>query len=178
MSMISALKSLLRILFMRGSPERFLYQRRNFIIGLLLALTLSALAQHFYHHDHVVFVILRVFAETTGFMLWMVLLTAKVARLRLGNTMLTLVWASVLMDAVLLLLSVPFELLDVPPGGYQAVGLAWGLAISYGAVSVVGWALKSRGLSSKAALHVVAYVAGVTALDLTFRYLYGMIAGA
>ena len=173
-----ATTTLLRILFLRGSPERILYERRFFIIGLLAALALSAAAQYGYHQDHLVFVVLRVFAELTIFMLWMVILTGKVARLRLASVMLILVWTSVLMDTVLLSLILPFNLLAATPQVFTGTAYILGGALCYGLVSVVGWGLKSTQMTGMALVHVVGYVACVTFLDSTFRYLFNIVAGA
>ena len=72
------LQNVLRIVFLRGSPERIYYTRRLFIVAVILAVLVSALVQWFYHGDHVVFVILRVFAELTMFMLMAVLLVQPI----------------------------------------------------------------------------------------------------
>lgn len=169
---MSRLLDLLRILFLRGSPERILYTRSMAIVGLVVAVCLSTAAQLVFFQDHMVFAILRVFAEVTMFMLWIVLLTAKVAWLRLANTMLVLVWASVLMDAALVLVGVLFSATGAM-ASYAAY--LWSAGILYGAVNVVAWALRQRGLFNQAWLHVGGYVVAVWAVDGVFRYLYGMM---
>ena len=172
---MQTLKALLRIAFLRGSPERILYGRGKFIAGLLLALVAAGAAQYFYHADHLVFALLRVFAEVTIFMMWMVLLTAKVARLRLATLMLSLVGLSLLSDGVLLLLAVPFQLLAVGDVLRDVVAFVWGAAICYGAGSAVGWALHQRSMNN-GILHVIGYVVVVAALEVSFRYLYNIMA--
>jgi hypothetical protein len=171
---MSRLLDLLRILFLRGSPERILYTRSMAIGGLAVAVCLSAAAQFIFFQDHLVFVILRVFAEVTMFMLWIAFLTAKVARLRLANAMLILVWASVLMDAVFVLVGALFS----PIGAIaDYAAYLWSGAIFYGAVNVIAWALQLRGLFNPAWLQVGGFVLAVWLVNGVFRYLYGMMLG-
>lgn len=158
-------QNLLRILFQRGSPERILYLRKLFITSLFGALAASALVQHFVYLDHLVFVILRIFAELTMFMLWVVYLTAKVARLRLANMMLVLLLISITVDLSTLLVG-----LFTPLEGRIWVGIALGAMATYGIGNVVGWALRSS--IQIGMLHFISYIAVVTALDLSFRGLY------
>jgi hypothetical protein len=142
--------------------------------GLAVAVCLSAAAQSIFFQDHLVFVILRVFAEVTMFMLWIAFLTAKVARLRLANAMLILVWASVLMDAVFVLVGALFS----PIGAIaDYAAYLWSGAIFYGAVNVIAWALRLRGLFNPAWLQVGGYVFAVWLVNGVFRYLYGMTQG-
>ncbi len=165
------LLSVLRIVFLRGSPERIYYTRRLFIVSLLLAVAASAAAQVLYHGDHVVFVILRVFAEVTIFMMMMVLFTAKVGRFRLARMMLVLVLISLLADSVLVVLS-PLPLGEMGP----AVAYAVGAVAFYGASSAMTWGL-SRPLW-QAAAYLLGYVVAVYFLDNAFRYLYDMYVAA
>ncbi len=165
------LVSVLRIAFLRGSPERIYYTRRLFLFSLLLAVLASAVAQYLYHGDHVVFVILRVFAELTMFMLFIVLMTAKIARFRLARMMLPMVLISLLMDVVLILLS-PLPLAGVS----DYVAFALGAAAGYGASSCLAWGLKAR--LWQAGCYVAVYVVAVHGLDAAFRHLFGMYAGA
>ena len=157
-------------MFLRGSPERILYVRKFFIVALLSALVTSGLLQFFGYGDHVVFVILRVFAEITMFMLWMVFMTAKVARLRLANMMLVLMMISVVMDLATLLVVLPF-----PLELRANVGMIMGIVAAYGVSNVVAWALRKPILFG--ALHFGLYLAAVTGLDLAFRGLYETMAG-
>ena len=165
------LVSVLRIAFLRGSPERIYYTRRLFLFSLLLAVLASAFAQYLYHGDHVVFVILRVFAELTMFMILIVLMTAKIARFRLARMMLPMVLISLLMDAVLTLLS-PLPL----AGLSDYVAFILGAAALYGATSCLAWGLKAR--LWQAACYLAVYVVAVYGLDAAFRHLYGMYTGA
>ena len=88
--------------------------------------------------------------------------------------MLVLVWASVLMDAVLVLMGVLFS----PTGAMASyVAYLWSAGILYGVVNVVAWALRQRGLFNQAWLHVGGYVVAVWAVNGVFRYLYGMMLG-
>lgn len=169
---LAFLKSLARIVFLRGSPERILYDRRLFWLGLTLALVFSALAEATFHQQHLVFVILRVFAETTLFMLWMVLLTAKVARMRLASLMLVLVWINGLGDVLLVLLSP----LGLDPAVRMTVSAVLGGILIYGAANAVAWAL--RGRLSRGVLHAGLYAGAVWALVLSFQALYNIIAGS
>ena len=168
------LLSVLRIVFLRGSPERIYYTRRLFIVALLLAVLASAAAQFLYHGDHVVFVILRVFAELTLFMMMMVLLTAKIGRFRLARMMLALVLISLLADTVLVLLSA----LPLPEMEQLHDVLAYAVAAAalYGGASAMSWGL-SRPLWTAVA-YMAGYVVAVLALNGAFRHLYGMYAGA
>ena len=170
--------SLLRILFLRGSPERVLYVRRNFIIGLLGALVASGAAQYLYHGDHLVFMILRVFAEVTMFMLWMVVLTGKVARLRLANAMLILVWTSILMDTVLILIAPLMGWLNVEDVTRDFLAFGWGAVLCYGVINVIAWALRLRGFANMATVHLAGYLIAVFALDASFRGLYNVMASS
>ena len=163
------ISSLVRIMLLRGSPERILYSRTEFIVGLALAVVVSGLVQMVFHGDHVIFAILRVFAELTVFMLWMVLLTARVARLRLASLMLVLVWMSVLVDVCLL----PLAWLS-QPDLRLALALLVGGALAYGASSAVAWALHRK--FARGGVHVIGYIGGVLAIDLAFRHLYGIVA--
>ncbi|NKC01624.1 MAG: hypothetical protein GKR90_24415 [Pseudomonadales bacterium] len=168
---MTLLHSLLRILFQRGSPERILYARKLFIASLFGAIAASALLQHFVYLDHLVFVILRIFAELTMFMLWIVFLTAKVARLRLANMMLVLLLISILVDLTTLVLGL------VTPVEWRIwLGIGVGAIASYGVGNVVGWAL--RNPIQIGMLHFYGYIAVVTALDLSFRGLYNTMVGA
>ena len=168
------LVSLLRIMFLRGSPERILYDRRWFILGLVAAIVLSALVQLIYFGDTAIFAGLRVFAELTMFMLWITLLTAKVGRLRLAQAMLMLVWISVVADAVLLLLGLLGLSLPIAPR--DVIAVLWAAVVCYGVVNVIGWA--RREAMPAAALQVLGYVVAVVVLDGTFRYLFGIMAAA
>lgn len=171
--MLTFASSLLRITLLRGSPERILYDRVLMIGGLLGALVVSALTQWFFFGDHAVFVILRVFAELTMFMLWVVLLTAKVARLRLASAMLCMVWMSLVGDSLLLLLTpLVHAQYAISP---QQVGWLVAALVAYGAANVAGWALR-KPLLPVGLLHVALYGAAVTGLDLVFRELYNMMA--
>ena len=129
-----------RIVFKRGSPERLYYTRRLFIVTLLLALVTSAAVQYFYFADHITFVVLRVFAEITCFMVMMVLLTAKIARFRLARMMLVLVLLNLVADTLLLCLA-PLQLLDgsLLETVKLAPVLVLGAIAVYGAGSVVAW---------------------------------------
>ena len=159
----------LRVIFLRGSPERVHYSQLRFYIALALAVILSAVAQHYFYADHVVFVILRVFAELTSFMLAIVLLTAKIARFRLTYMMLLLVMISIFNDSLLLLFSV------LPLEQYvMEIGLFVGLVSLYGASSVMAWGLR-KPLQSGAGVMAL-YVAAVVGLDLSFRFLYDIVA--
>ena len=170
MSAALTLQSLMRIMFLRGSPERILYSRKLFIGALASALLASGVLQFFGYGDHLVFVILRVFAEITMFMLWMVFMTAKVARLRLANMMLVLMMISLIVDIVttLVLLPTPMEV-------RTSIGIVIGLVAAYGVSNVVAWALRKP--VHIGALYFGLYYAAVTGLDLAFRGLYGVMAG-
>ena len=160
-----------RIVFLRGSPERIYYTRRLFIAALFIALAASAGAQALFFGDHLVFVLLRVFAEVTMFMIMVVLLTAKIPRIRLARMMLALVLISLFADSVLIILSV-FPLGESAQYVAYAVG---GVAI-YGASNCLAWALNSgfaKGLG-----YLALYVAASIGLDTGFRTLYEIMAGA
>ena len=172
--MIALLVSVLRIIFLRGSPERINYDRRLFIVVLLGAVAASAAAQTLYFGDHVAFTILRVFAEVTMFMVMMVLLTAKIPRFRLARMMLALVLISLLCDSLLILLS-PITGLGLLESS-QATYIAWLVALPaiYGAASVLAWRLRkvfAHGLGV-----FILYVAAVVGLDMAFRHLYQIMA--
>lgn len=169
MSAALTLQSLMRIMFLRGSPERILYSRKLFIGALVSALFASGLLQFFGYGDHLVFMILRVFAEITMFMLWMVFMTAKVARLRLANMMLILMMISVLVDSF-----TTFALLPTPLELRNTVGVVIGLIAAYGVSNVVAWALRKP--IHIGALYFALYYAAVTGLDLAFRGLYEVMA--
>lgn len=133
-------------------------------------MAVSALVQSLVYDEHAVFVILRVFAELTMFMLWVVLLTAKVARLRLASMMMILCLISVAVDLTTLILGV------VSPVEWRnALGFAIGALSSYGVANVVGWALRKP--LQIGALHFAGYFVAVTALDLSFRGLYNIMVG-
>lgn len=158
-------------MYVRGSPERILYSRRLMIVCLLLALVLSGLARHLYFSDHMPFAILWVFAKTTMFMLWMVLLAAKVARLRLATMMLSLVLISLVVDMGYVVLS-PLPLGELR----RVVAWIWGASALYGIGSVVAWARRQsllQGLTQGAGYLVV-----FMGLDLAFRHLYSIIAAS
>ncbi len=160
-----------RVVFLRGSPERVHYSQRRFIVSLLLAIIASAAAQFLYFGDHVVFVILRVFAELTMFMLTMVVLTSRIPRFRLAYLMLILVLISLFADMLLLLLS-PLPL------GDAHMGIAWlvgGVAL-YGASSATAWGLKKP--IQQGVLVMGVYVLLVLAINVAFRALYDMAAFA
>jgi hypothetical protein len=110
-----------------------------------------------------------VFAELTVFMVWMVLLTAKVARLRLASLMLVLLLISLFGDSVLLLLS-PLPLADVA----RPLGLIWGIALLYGAGNATSWALRKP--LSHGCLQSGLYGLFAVGLDLAFRGLYEIVA--
>lgn len=163
------LVNLLRIVFLRGSPERIRYDRWLFIVSLVLALCASGLVQHLFFGDHLIFALLRVFAEVTMFMLMIVLLTAKVGRLRLANLMLVLVLINLLMDIVLLLCA------PLPDSQITALlPYTLGLAAFYGGSSCVKWALRSSHL--KGAGYLGVYLVAAIGLDLVFRNLYNIMA--
>lgn len=164
------LAGLVRIMFRRGSPERILYSRRLFILALIGALVASSFLQFFAYGDHIVFVILRVFAEITMFMLWMVFMTSKVARLRLANMMLVLLLISIVVDLVTLIVLFPLPV-EVRP----QVGIVLGLIATYGVSNVVAWALRMP--IHIGAVYFGIYYAAVTGLDMAFRGLYNTMAG-
>ena len=172
------LNSVFRIVFLRGSPERIYYTRRLGVVALLCAVLASGCAQWLYFDDHFVFVLLRVFAEVTLFMLMMVVLTAKIARFRLARMMLVLVIISLLTDIVLVLLSPVFSLewlnVDHARDYAQYLGYGFGLVATYGAASVLSWGLHKPWVSG--AMVIGAYIVGVVALNAGFRHLYQIIA--
>ena len=168
------LASVGRIVFLRGSPERLYYTRRLFIVSLLLAVAASAAVQLVLFDDHLVFVLLRVFAELTMFMLMMVVLTAKIARFRLARMMLVLVLISLFTDLLLTLIGTVLsyrtstaELVDTIAYGVSAVAL-------YGGSSVVAWGLQ-RPLWAGAGV-LLLYVIAARGLDMAFRGLYEIMA--
>ena len=171
----------MRVIFRRGSPERILYTRRRFIIGLFAAMVACALVQAWFYQDHLVFVILRVFAELTTFMMAMVILTAKIPRFRLAYLMLVLVFISLFFDASLLLIAGVMALLealaeitfDTTTRTY--VGALLALPIIYGAASCVAWGLRKAW--SQGAVVMAAYVGAALGIDLAFRGLYSVMAG-
>ncbi len=165
---MTLLRSLLRILFQGGSPERILYSRHLFLATLGAAIVASALAQWLAHHDHLVFVILRVFAELTMFMLWMVFLTAKVARLRLANMGLVLLMISVLVDVVTILAATALEA--------KVVSVVVGLVVFYGVANVVAWAMRKP--IQIGAIHFALYLAAVSGLEFAFRHFFSIVAGS
>ena len=173
---LESFKGVLRVVFLRGSPERIFYTRKRFIVGLLAAVLFSGLVQAFYFGDHLVFVILRVFAELTMFMLAMVLLTRKIPRFRLAYMMLALVFISVFIDGCLLALS-PLFGNGAAMGGEITRYIAWGLgAIGlYGASSTVAWGMRLP--INQGALVMALYVAAAVGLDMAFRSLYATMAG-
>jgi len=172
--------NLWRVVFRRGSPERILYTRRRFIIGLFAAIAACGLVHAFYYQDHLVFVILRIFAELTTFMMAMVILTAKIPRFRLAYLMLVLVLISVSMDTILIVLAALLAgVMQVAPELEGAtlrtyMGLAVALPMLYGASSCVAWGLRKPW--SQGAIVMAAYVAVATGIDLAFRGLYGIMA--
>ena len=170
----ATLKGLLRVVFLRGSPERIFYTRRRFIVCLLLAVLLSGLAQAFFYQDHLVFVVLRVFAELTMFMLAIVLLTAKIARFRLAYMMLVLVMISALMDTTLLAIAPILTVFADAEAARLWVGWAIGAMAAYGAANCFAWGLRRDLLGG--AVVVLLYLAASLALDLAFRGLYDIMA--
>ena len=158
-----------RVMLLRGSPERVHYSRPRFLVGLALAILASGLVEWLVYGDHIVFIILRLFAELTMFMLAVTLLTAKVARFRLAYAMLLLVWISVFTDT-LLLLAAPFELGDAA----HTLGFVMGLIALYGAGNVTAWALRKPLVQG--VMVMVVYAVAVIGLDLAFQTLYDMIA--
>ena len=158
-----------RVIFLRGSPERVHYSRRRFLVGLFVAILLSGCVQWFVHEDHVTFVVLRVFAELTMFMLAVTLLTAKVARFRLAYAMLLLVLISACADAAMLLFAA------LPPGQIlSGTSIVLGLAASFGAANTFAWALRKP--ISQGIVVVGVYLAAVWGLNLAFRALYDIAA--
>ncbi len=162
-------RQIVRILFLRGSPERILYARSTMLWALAAALVASVVVRLTYFDDMYVFVLLWVFAKLTMFMLWMTLLTARVVRLRLANAMLCLVLASLTYDVVLIAVS------PLPLGNLAGpVAWMWAGAIGYGAANITAWAVRkplSHGLAQ-----VAGYYAAFGGLDLAFRHLYSIMA--
>ena len=133
-----------RIAFFRGSPERIYYTRRLFIVSLLLAVCASALVQWVLFADHLVFVILRVFAEITMFMVMMVLLTAKIARFRLARMMLVLVLLNLFVDGVLVLMGMVVSYRNTDPQVVDVLVYGLSAVAIYGAGSAMAWGLQRR----------------------------------
>ncbi len=171
------LTHLWRIAFRRGSPERLYYTRRLFIVTLLLTLVASAAVQYLYFADPITFVVLRVFAEITCFMVMIVLLTAKIARFRLARMMLVLVLLNLVADTLLLGL-VPLQWVNeqLMRDMQLPLALAVGAIAVYGAGSVMAWGLNKTLLLGVGV--ILLYVLAVNALDSTFRGLFNvMVAG-
>ncbi len=168
--------NVVRIVFLRGSPERIYYTRRLFLVALTIAIAASAATQVLLFGDHLTFVVLRVFAELTLFMLMMVLLTAKVARFRLVRMGLALVLISLFADMLLTVLSPLFvlQILSAESARMLAFGVA-GIAC-YGAANALAWGLQ-KGVSTGLA-YVALYAVAVQGLDFAFRSLYQMMASA
>ena len=173
-SITDMLQGLFRVMFLRGSPERIHYTRRRFIIGLLLAIVASTLVQIFYFNDHLVFIVLRVFAEMTMFMLAMVILTTNITRFRLAYLMLILVMISVAADSILLLLGLVMQLFTDHPAGRDWLAIGLGAIALYGASNVMAWGLRKKFVMG--AMVMLGYVAAVLALNVSFRYLYEIVA--
>ena len=169
-SPINLISQLMRVIFMRGSPERVLYDRWLLRLGLLFAVLLAATAQSVLHQDHVVFVLLRVFAELVVFMLWMTYLTSRVGRLRLAQAMMFFFWISAFADLVLALLGLVG--LDERWRDILAIGI--GAIAAYGAANTLSWALRRK--LSYAGAQVLGYMLLTWALDAAFRALYNLAA--
>lgn len=170
------LTSIFRVMLLRGSPERILYDRWLLRIGLGYALIASMAVQWIWHGDGVVFVILQVFAEVTLFMLWMVLLTAKIGRLRLASLIMVLVWMSALADSVLVLAGIPAAL-GVPvqmEAVRQILSVLIGVVLLYGASNAVSWGLRKP--IPQGALQAFGYAAAVWGLVLAFQTLFNTMA--
>jgi hypothetical protein len=170
----SLLRSVGRIVFKRGSPERIYYTRRLFIVSLLLALLASGAVQYLWFSDHLVFVVLRVFAEVTMFMVMIVLLTAKIARFRLARMMLVLVLISLLADMLLVLASPIASLVNLQPELKNLAAYVIAAVAMYGAGNVLAWGLQRTYLFGIGT--VLLYVIATVALDQTFRGLYEVMA--
>jgi hypothetical protein len=166
--------SVARIVFLRGSPERIYYSRRLFIVSLLLAVLASAAVQLLLFDDHPVFMLLRVFAELTMFMLMMVVLTAKIARFRLARMMLVLVLVSLLADILLSAVGTVVSYRSAAPQVVDVIAYGVGAVAMYGAASVVAWGLQ-RSLPIGAAVMLL-YLVTVLGLDMAFRGLYQIMA--
>ncbi len=174
-SAVDLVRGLGRIIFLRGSPERVHYSRRRFVAGLFLALLASAAAQFLFHGDHLVFVILRVFAEVTMFMLMVVILTARIPRFRLAYVMLILVLISLAMDLGLLLAAAVLSLGTPAPGWLvTSIWLTLGLIAAYAGTNVLAWGLRRQ--VGYAALVLGGYWLAVTFIEQAFRWLYGLAA--
>ncbi|MEM7077489.1 MAG: hypothetical protein AAF513_02570 [Pseudomonadota bacterium] len=161
---------LLRVIFLRGSPERVFYTRPRFIWGLLLAMCASAAVGFYFYQDHPVFVILRIFAKLTMFMLTIVFLTRKIARFRLAYMMLVLVLISLLVDTVLLVLAAFW-----PEAWRLGTGMVLGACAFYGASNTFAWGLRKPLWHG--ALVAGLYVAAALALEHAFRSLYTTMLG-
>jgi uncharacterized membrane protein YcfT len=172
---LGLLRDVIRIVFLRGSPERIYYTQRLGRYSLLLAVVASAAAQALYFQDTVVFVILRVFAEATMFMLMMVLLTAKITRLRLAKVLVVLVLISLLVDSLLALLGIGLNLAGLEQNLRVAPAYLLAACALYGAASVVAWGLSKPLLQGAGVMGL--YVLAVLGLDMSFRHLYQMMAG-
>jgi hypothetical protein len=171
---LGLLKDVARIVFLRGSPERIYYTQRLGRYSVLLAVAASAAAQAVFFQNNVVFVILRVFAEVTMFMLMMVLLTAKITRLRLAKVLLTLVLISLLTDSILTLSGIGLNLASIELNLRTLPGYLLAAFALYGASSVVAWGLNKPLLQGAGVMGL--YVVAVLCLDMSFRHLYQMIA--
>ncbi|CAE7149479.1 GALNS [Symbiodinium necroappetens] len=154
-----------RIVFLRGSPERIYYTQRLGRYSVLLAVVVSAATQAVYFQDNVVFVILRVFAEVTMFMLMMVLLTARISRLRLAKVLLTLVLISLLTDSVLTLSGVGLNLASIELSLRALPAYLLAAFALYGASSVVAWGLNKPLVQGAGVMGV--YVVAVSLNGLT-----------
>ena len=168
-------RDVIRIVFLRSSPERIYYSQRLARVSVLLAVVASAGAQALYFQDPVVFVILRVFAEVTMFMLMMVVLTAKITRLRLARVLLVLVLISLIVDSLLSLLGAGFNIAGLGQDVRQGLAYAVALVALYGAASVLGWGLNKPLLQGTGV--IVLYVLAVLGLDMSFTHLYQLVAG-
>jgi hypothetical protein len=164
-----------RIVCLRGSPERIYYTQRLARFSVLLAVLASIAAQFVFFQDIVVFVILRVFAEVTMFMLMMVVLTAKITRLRLAKVLLVLVLISLIVDSLLAVLGLGLTFAGVGQEPRQLMAYSLALVALYGAASVLGWGLRKPLLPGFGV--IMLYVLAVLGLDMSFRHLYQMIAG-
>ena len=163
-------------MFLRGSPERILYDRWLLRLGLLFAIVLSGLAQMFYHGDHVVFVLLRVFAELITFMLWMVVLTGSVGRLRLAQAMMVLVWISTFADVVLASIGLSGLANALEEQVLNLTAIVVSTIAIYGAANTMSWAMRKK--LTVGGVHLIGYALVVWALDAAFRGLYNMAAFA
>ena len=106
----------------------------------------------------------------------MTLLTAKIARFRLARMMLVLVLISLLTDTLMLVLSpVGGAGLWSPQAAQYVAYLLAALAL-YGAASVVAWGLNKPLYRGAGVIGL--YVLAVVGLDMAFRHLYQIMAGA